>query len=32
MGKGIKIYPKYIDLLILRAKILAKQKRYYDSI
>lgn len=25
-------YPKYFDALILRAKILSKQHRYYDSL
>ena len=32
MGKGIKTHPKYVDLILLRAKLLTKQKRYYDSI
>ena len=32
MGKGIKNHSKYVDLILLRAKLLTKQKRYYDSI
>lgn len=32
LGKALTIYPKYMDVLLLRAKILAKQKRFYDAI
>jgi tetratricopeptide (TPR) repeat protein len=32
LTKAIAYYPKYYDAIILRAKILSKQKRYYDSI
>lgn len=32
LSKTLSLYPKYTDALILRAKILAKQKRYYDAI
>lgn len=32
LSKALSLYPKYTDVLILRAKILSKQKRYYDAI
>lgn len=32
LTKALSFYPKYYDALILRGKILAKQKRYYDAI
>jgi hypothetical protein len=32
LGKALTLYPKYQDVLMLRAKVLAKQKRFYDSI
>lgn len=32
LTKAISFYPKYYDALVLRAKILSKQKRYYDAI
>lgn len=32
LSKALSIYPKYLDVLLLRAKILIKQKRFYDSI
>jgi tetratricopeptide (TPR) repeat protein len=32
LGKALTLYPKYLDVLLLRAKILSKQKRFYDSV
>jgi tetratricopeptide (TPR) repeat protein len=32
LGKALNLYPKYLDVLLLRAKILSKQKRFYDSV
>lgn len=32
LTKALNFYPKYYDALILRAKLLAKLKRYYDSL
>lgn len=32
LSKALDLFPKYVDVLLLRAKILSKQKRFYDAV